>query len=158
MPRIGNLSIEREAPIPHTLISPFLSHPLPIIIKDKKMSWVKSLLLQLDLFWSTDYFRYRSEPEYRTLTGGVCSLLLIITLAAVFSSSVIGTLSKQTINWQYSVAQQTDIEFSVTVDTKEPAKFMFAVGINEMDLVTAPRYFDFRLSQESVVGGVASTT
>jgi hypothetical protein len=83
-------------------------------------------------------------------------VILILICAVIFSSSIIGTFKKETINWQYGLAQQTDLDFSVQVNTDSPAKFMFAVGVNGMDLTTSPRYFDFALTQEINIAGEAS--
>jgi hypothetical protein len=71
----------------------------------KVLHALKALLLKLDLFWSTDYFRYKEEAEYRTLTGGACSAIIMILFIAVFSSSILGTFDKSTLVWQYGLTQ-----------------------------------------------------
>lgn len=80
-------------------------------------------------------------------------MILIIICAVIFSNSIIGTFKKEKINWQYGLAQQTDLDFAVQVNTDSPAKFMFAIGVNDMDLTSSPRYFDFNLTQEINIAG-----
>ena len=52
----------------------------------------------------------------------------------VFTNAVVGTLNKDTIIWQYNLAQETSEEFSITATTASPAKFMFAVGVSDLDM------------------------
>jgi hypothetical protein len=91
---------------------------------------LKELIMKMDLFKTTEYFRYKGEPEYQTLTGGLCSLFIVILFIAVFSSSILTTLSKGKLSWSYDLIQNTTDSFTVKCSTKEMPKFMFAVGID----------------------------
>jgi hypothetical protein len=79
---------------------------------------VKEMVWKCDLFKTTEYLRYRGEPEYSTLTGGICSLLIIILFAAVFANSVLTTLRKDTLSWSYDLVQNTTDSFSINCNTK----------------------------------------
>ena len=56
------------------------------------LSQVKKLLYKYDFFYTTELLRYKKEPEYRTLFGGVLSLIIIIALIATFYNKLIDTL------------------------------------------------------------------
>ncbi len=64
------------------------------IIWMKVLKHFKNLLYKCDFFYSKELLRYKTEPEYRTLFGGVLSLLIIIVLLATFYNKLIDTMNK----------------------------------------------------------------
>lgn len=58
----------------------------------------KRLIYQLDMFCSSELMRYQSETQYKTLTGGLLSLLIIGVVVGGFASMVADTLQRVTIN------------------------------------------------------------
>jgi hypothetical protein len=60
--------------------------------------------------------------------------MIVILFIAVFSTSVINTLNKNNLNWNYNLVQETSQQFTITATTATPAKFMFAVGVSDLDM------------------------
>lgn len=56
------------------------------------MGVLKEFILELDLFTHNQFLRYKSEPGYRTLTGGILTIVLIILFAGIFASLAIDTV------------------------------------------------------------------
>ena len=40
----------------------------------------------VDVFSTTEFLRYKGDPEYRTVTGGVTSLVIIVLFLTLFFS------------------------------------------------------------------------
>jgi len=57
------------------------------------LSKFKQAVKMTDFFYSSDMLRYENELEYRTLTGGILSLGIIITILIGFASMIIDTLN-----------------------------------------------------------------
>jgi hypothetical protein len=51
-----------------------------------------------DLFYSTEMLRFDKEMEYRSITGGIFSLGIIVAVLVGFASMIIDTLALNTIN------------------------------------------------------------
>lgn len=56
------------------------------------------MLKASDFFYSTEMLRYDEEMEYRTLTGGIFSLGIIITICIGFASMILDTLNLSSIS------------------------------------------------------------
>lgn len=54
---------------------------------------VKHMLKASDFFYSTEMLRYDEEMEYRTLTGGIVSIGIIVTICIGFASMIMETLN-----------------------------------------------------------------
>jgi hypothetical protein len=52
---------------------------------------------EMDFFSHAQFLRYRSEDNYRSLTGGIVSILLIAIFIGIFSNLAIDTFSKNII-------------------------------------------------------------
>jgi hypothetical protein len=89
---------------------------------------IKDSLQKADLFCSTEYLRYKKEPEYKTAFGGFCSVVLILSLMIVFSNKVINTLNMMSITSSTNV-EAVDDPSPVVLSTKgeERRQFMFGV-------------------------------
>jgi len=60
---------------------------------------IKKIILKCDLFCTTEFFRYDEEPEYRTYTGALCSITIVLFFITVFTNVILITLSKSEIIW-----------------------------------------------------------
>ena len=58
--------------------------------------------------------------------------------------------------WAYNLIQTTNDELEIVTSTKTQAKFMVAVGINNLDMNSGERFFDLKLSQFISIGGVTT--
>ena len=52
-----------------------------------------------DFFNSSQLLRYENENEYRTLTGGIVSIGIAITIVIGFASMISDTLNKSAITY-----------------------------------------------------------
>lgn len=121
------------------------------------MSLVKGFIEELDFFAHPQFFYYKKEPGYRTITGGIVSILLIIVFASIFASLAIDTFQNNIINTTTSISYDTDpTSYNVTTDPNN--NFMFAIGLTGIDLSSSQRYFDISLETISVANNVKSTT
>lgn len=119
----------------------------------------KELIYRCDFFKTTEYFRYNQEPQYRTLTGAVCSIIIVVVFASIFSASIINTFDKKVITWQYGLSQTITEELNITANSFIHPHFMFAVGVDDINLVSGSRYFNFRLEQiRKDTNGVKTTS
>jgi len=57
---------------------------------------LKKLIKVADFFYSTEMLRYDDDLEYKTLTGGVVSLAIIVTIIMGFASMILNTLDLNT--------------------------------------------------------------
>ncbi len=105
------------------------------------LSNIKGVLYKMDFFYTAELLRYREEPEYRTLFGGVLSLSIIILLLVTFYRKVIATFEKVIISSSFS-STNADDPVSYNISTMPGMPFMFGVEIWHHNLNVYPRYFD----------------
>ena len=106
----------------------------------------------MDFFYTAELLRYREEPEYRTLFGGILSLSIILLLLATFYNKVLNTFQKVIINSSLS-ATSADDPTPYTISTKPGKQFMFGVEIWHHDLSANPRYFDINFLHAQLDSG-----
>ena len=63
----------------------------------KIIKFVKKFFTKFDLFPATQYLRYKEEAEFKTATGGLVSIVIIIIFIIVFQSLAMQTLNKDII-------------------------------------------------------------
>jgi len=51
----------------------------------------------LDMFNCNQFFQYKDDTEYRTITGGCISIILIIVLGVIFANEGLKTINKEII-------------------------------------------------------------
>lgn len=59
----------------------------------------RKLFKSFDLFSTSQFLRFQGEGEYKTASGGLCSLIVIAIFMALFMSTAIQTLNMQIITW-----------------------------------------------------------
>ena len=69
---------------------------------------LKEAVTMNDFFYSTQLLRFKQEGEYRTFTGGLLSLGIIVFITIGFASMIISMLNRTTINTTFSVEKKTD--------------------------------------------------
>lgn len=52
---------------------------------------IKEAIKSWDLFSQSPTFRFGDEPEYQSLTGGVCSIIIVIAFLVIFVTTAIST-------------------------------------------------------------------
>lgn len=73
----------------------------------KVLSTMKFVVRKCDLFRTNSLLRYRDDPEYQSVTGGICSLTMLLVFAIVFTQTIIGTVNKTFINASRSLEEES---------------------------------------------------
>ena len=58
---------------------------------------LKNTFLQIDLFYTNELLKYRSDNNYKTMPGAIVSLALTVAILIGFSSMIISMFEKTTI-------------------------------------------------------------
>ena len=114
------------------------------------MEKFKDFVLEWDFFNHSTLHRYKERECYRTLTGGVISMLLVVFFIGMFANMTIDTFQTNLITSKISVNYDDNPAKSV-LRTSTTDNFMFAIGITGMDLNSSQRYFDISLQHKSTV-------
>jgi len=67
-----------------------------------------SLVKVCDFFKSSDLLRYDRDNEYKTITGGIFSIGIIITIIIGFASMIIDTLNRSSITYTLDTINNMD--------------------------------------------------
>lgn len=90
------------------------------------MEKVKEIIKMGDFFNSFQMLRYNRETQYRTFTGGLISMGIIITIIIAFASMILNTINRTTISFTLNTERAIDPPLStITASTKN--NFMFGV-------------------------------
>lgn len=109
---------------------------------------IKQIVYQFDLFYSEQLFRCNANTQYKTLTGGLLSLALIIAISIGFTSMISDTLNRTSITSNLTTKKQLDPSLSI-FKTGSDDIFMFSLIIQSFDksytanLSQIPRIFSF---------------
>jgi hypothetical protein len=118
---------------------------------------VKGAFLKLDFFCATQFLRYKSESEYATFTGALCSICIVVTFLAIFMNVLISTVNRTTISYNMNTIDESNNPLTLTtgIEGNNNNKFMFALGVGGFDLNNpAERYFDVALTLVSSLNKV----
>ena len=94
----------------------------------KVIKTIHSTLTKIDLFPAQQFLRYKGESEYKTATGGFCSLLVIAIFFALFINSGLDVLNKANVTSSFDIQHQAD-PASTTLTASPEGRFMFAFTV-----------------------------
>jgi len=112
------------------------------------MSFLKALKNQIsksDMFYASEMLRYDSDSQYKTVTGGILSIGIFITIIIAFTSMIGDTFNRTSISYSFQTLKE-DEPTPVTIDPN--SGFMIAFEVLSFDYsysidLTAPiRYLD----------------
>jgi hypothetical protein len=92
----------------------------------KLLRSIKGFFYKCDFFYTAELLRYKTEPEYRTVFGGVLSVFLIIGLIVLFYNKLIDTLEKIIITSDLNHINAAD-PAPYNISTYSENQFMFGV-------------------------------
>lgn len=72
------------------------------------MEKLKKVVKMSDFFNSFQMLRYEQEAQYRTVTGGIMSIAVIITIIIAFASMISDTLNRITINFSHRSERKSE--------------------------------------------------
>ena len=116
------------------------------------MRFLKEFINKLDFFYTAEVLRVRSQPDYKTLLGGLTSIAIIVALLVSFYTKIIDTLDKILITSSLDATVYDD-PTPFHLSTYDEGKFMFGVEIWKHDLNVGPRYFDVILRNTYYING-----
>ena len=87
---------------------------------------LKKVIKRCDLFYSSEMLRYENQLEYKSLTGGILSLALIVTVIVGFANMIILTMRRENISSVKEVMRQSDPPF-MSVEVSAENKFMMGM-------------------------------
>jgi hypothetical protein len=96
--------------------------------------------------------RYDKELEYRSFTGGLLSLGIIIAVIVGFASMIINTLALNTINFVQVISKDPTPTFT-ELNIKKDSKFMIAVELWGVNMSAPTRIFDVLMIQLNTSSG-----
>jgi hypothetical protein len=113
----------------------------------KCVSVVRAILKIFDLFPTSQFLRYKQDADYKTATGGLVSIALIVICIIMFYSLGMQTANRQIING--STSYEIDVEpLPLTIEFQKGSDFMFGVGIMGLNLNDPNvQYFNVTLKQ-----------
>jgi hypothetical protein len=80
---------------------------------------------------------------YESLTGGICSIVMMIVFAAIFTNTVISTFQKVNISSTITTVQEQDPSY-YQVGTNN---FMFALGLTGISYKDHTQYFSIYMQK-----------
>ena len=86
----------------------------------------RNIVKRSDLFYSNEMLRYDNELEYKSLTGGILSLALIVTVLVGFANMIILTMQRENISSTKEVVKHSDPPF-MSVEVSPENKFMMGI-------------------------------
>ena len=110
-----------------------------------------------DFFYSTQLLRFQKEGEYRTFTGGLLSIGIIVAIIVGFANMIMDTLNKGTITTSFK-SEKNPNPTSTTMVASPDNMFMFGVEIWRHNLNAPTRYFDVVAKLYTEEAGWANTT
>lgn len=71
---------------------------MEVIIKSMKiLKYIENAVKKVDFFYSKEMLRYDDDEDFKTLTGGIVSIGIIIAIIIGFSSMILNTLNLTSI-------------------------------------------------------------
>lgn len=102
------------------------------------MKLLRDLLKGFDLFSTNVSLRFEDSATFETATGGFFSIALVVLFVIVFMGTLSNTLNRNSIS-----ATTTNIQEADPTHTQlNTSKFMFALGINDVNIIEGERWFD----------------
>lgn len=108
---------------------------------------LKHLILEADMFCSSELLRYNAETQYKTLTGGLFSVGIICVIIAGFANMISDTLNRTSITSSLTTNKKSDPPYGALIPGND-SMFMFGLQILsfdltfQADLTNGPQYFD----------------
>ena len=116
------------------------------------------ILRMVDFFQSSKLLRYNGDAEYKSTSGGIVSVTVVIIFIILFSNMGLKTLRKETITSSSYTENEIDPSEMNMVMGPEGG-MMFGVYIKQANLTAIPKLFDVKLEEVSYnYGSVVNIT
>ncbi len=114
---------------------------------------VEDIVKKIDFFYSKEMLRYDEDEDYKTLTGGIASVGIIIAIIIGFASMILDTLNLSSITTTTQIIKNV-IPPASTLDITPESPFRFAVEVWRFNLSDTKRYFDITFRVDYQTNGV----
>jgi len=111
---------------------------------------LKQTIMRCDLLACAPTLRVKGEPAYESVLGGFLSFVIMSLFIAIFFTSFLEVLNRVDISATMSSSDKTE-------STNEVGDLMFAIGIEDIQLGGAARYFDIYMEQVSISGNTGAS-
>jgi hypothetical protein len=113
---------------------------------------IQAVLRFFDLFSYSSFIRYKGESEFKSATGGLFSIVVLIIFAVLFTNLGIKTVQREIISSSFTVDNSP--EPTSTVVQLGPQNFMFTAGMLGINLNDpTKRWFDVSMTEITVTSG-----
>lgn len=105
--------------------------------------------------------RYQSDTEFKTITGGIITISIIVMVMIGFASMIIDTLKRTAITSSLNVQKSSDPTY-YELKTDPEKMFMFGVVLQPLhisfivDIANGPRYFDISMYLTHMKAGIVA--
>ena len=104
------------------------------------------MLRMFDFFQSSKLLRYNGDAEYKSTSGGIVSMTVVIIFIILFSSMGMKTLRKEIITASSNTENEIDpSDMNMTMGPE--GGIMLGVYIRQANLTGIPKLFDVTLKQ-----------
>ena len=104
------------------------------------------ILRMVDFFQSSKFLRYNGDAEYKSTSGGIVSMTVVIIFIILFSSMGMKTLRKEIITASSNTENEIDpSDMNMTMGPE--GGIMLGVYIRQANLTGIPKLFDVTLKQ-----------
>jgi hypothetical protein len=121
----------------------------------KLVKKLRKFIKNFDLFSTSKFLRYGEDEDYKTASGGLCSLIVFIVFLVLFMSTAIQTVNMQIINWSSSSELLFDPSETIIPINPPHNPFVFGIklfGVNLND--NASRLFDIVMVERHYQNGL----
>ena len=110
------------------------------------LSHLTRALRLFDFFQCNKFLRYNGDAEYKSMTGGITSVTVVVIFVILFSSIALKTLKKEIIT-SSSFTESENIPSELAMRMGPGGDMMFGIYIRESNLSSVPRLFDVKMER-----------
>ena len=83
----------------------------------KILETLKNVACSIDMFYSSEMLRYENKKEYKTITGGLVTISIVVMVIVGFANMISDTLNKTAITSSLDIQKSNDPpRYDLTVD------------------------------------------
>ena len=100
-----------------------------------------------DFFQTSKLLRYNKDAEYKSVTGGITSITVVIILCILFFNMGLRTIRKETVTSSTSTTNEIDPS-EMTLTMGPGGNTMIGIFSREVNFSAVPKLFDVTLTQK----------
>ena len=100
-----------------------------------------------DFFQTSKLLRYNKDAEYKSVTGGITSITVVIILCILFFNMGLRTIRKETVTSSTSTTNEIDPS-EMTLTMGPGGNTMIGIFSREVNFSEVPKLFDVTITQK----------